>query len=64
MGVVTFFAIWIFYKLYYKTKVIPLHEIDLISGKAEIDADEEYWKQKQLARGPLTRWQKFVEAFI
>ncbi|KAL7009903.1 hypothetical protein EMMF5_000811 [Cystobasidiomycetes sp. EMM_F5] len=38
--------------------------VDLISGKAEIDADEEYWKQKALARGPLTRWQRFVDNFV
>jgi amino acid transporter len=37
------------YKLLYKTKVIPPNDVDLISGKREIDEqEEEYIKMKVL----------------
>lgn len=43
IGVVTFVGIYAYHKFRYRTKMIPLHEVDLVSGKAEIDADQQYW---------------------
>jgi len=64
VGFVSFAFIYIFYKVYYHTKLIPLNEIDLITGKAEIDADEQYWEAKRAARGKLNIWQKLGDRLI
>ena len=44
----------------FKTKVIPLAEVDLISGKRAIDDAQVDYEEKQEALGPKSRWQKFV----
>jgi yeast amino acid transporter len=52
---------WFGYKLLYKTKVIPPNDVDLISGKREIDEqEEEYIKMKVLmeAGRKQTIWHK------
>jgi len=64
IGVVAFAAIYAYWKIVHKTKLIPLEEIDLVSGKAEIDADEQFWLQKAAERGPLNWWQRFVDKFV
>lgn len=64
IGAAAFAAIYLFYKIFYRTKMVPLHEIDLITGKAEIDADELFWQQKRDARGPLNFWQRLGDRFI
>ncbi|KAI0046119.1 dicarbixylic amino acid permease [Auriscalpium vulgare] len=46
------------YKIYYRTRLIPIHEIDLVSGKREIDEEEEKFVMEQEARGPRTRLQR------
>jgi len=33
-------------------------------GKAEIDADEQYWEAKRAARGKLSVWQKIGDRLI
>lgn len=64
IGFVAFVAIWAYYKIRHHTKVIPLAEIDLFSGKQEIDEDEAYWKAKAEARGPMNFWQRLVDRFV
>lgn len=57
IAIPTFFVLWASYKLYYKTKLIPLDQIDLTSGKREIDEEEEQFLAEQAKLGPRTRWQ-------
>jgi len=57
-----FVLFWGGYKLWYRTSVIPLAEIDLVSGKRVIDEDEERYLKMQEAKGPQTRWQKIWDA--
>ena len=49
------------YKLYYKTKLIPLHEVDLVSGRREFDEDEAAEAEKDL-HDPRPWWKKAWES--
>jgi amino acid transporter len=62
IGAPVFFALWLGWKVWFRTKVIPLEEVDLISGKREIDEEEEEYLRKQEMAGPRTRWQKLWDA--
>lgn len=64
IGIVAFIAIYAYYKIRHRTRVIPLSEVDLVSGKAEIDADEQFWLAKEAARGPMTFWQRIGDKFV
>ena len=50
------------YKIYHKTKVIPSEHVDLITGKREIDEEEDRYLAEQESKGPLTRGQKVWNA--
>ncbi|KAI9458500.1 dicarbixylic amino acid permease [Russula earlei] len=52
IGLPIFVLFWGGYKLYYRTSVIPPEKVDLISGKREIDEEEEQYVAKQEAKGP------------
>jgi yeast amino acid transporter len=41
IGIPLFGILWGGYKLYFRTSVIPIEKLDLISGKREIDEEEE-----------------------
>ncbi|KAF9521130.1 hypothetical protein BS47DRAFT_1286143, partial [Hydnum rufescens UP504] len=60
IGFPVFFVLWIGYKIVFKTRVVPLKEVDLISGKRVIDDAEADYSQKKAAQGPQTWWQAFV----
>ncbi|KDN41928.1 hypothetical protein RSAG8_07145, partial [Rhizoctonia solani AG-8 WAC10335] len=62
IGAPLFGLMWLAYKLWYKTKVIPPHEVDLITGKREIDEEEEQYLAQQAALGPRTWKQKIWDA--
>lgn len=62
IGVPTFFVLWAGYKLYFKTKIVPIAEIDLISGKREIDEEEEQFLAEEAKRGPRTRLRRIWDA--
>ncbi|KAF8344211.1 dicarboxylic amino acid permease [Cantharellus anzutake] len=62
IGAPIFFILWLGYKFFYRTQVVPLAEVDLISGKRQIDEAEARYKVEVDARGPMTGWQKFVAA--
>ncbi|KAG8719791.1 hypothetical protein FRC08_001978 [Ceratobasidium sp. 394] len=62
IGAPVFFFLWLGYKLYYKTSVIPPEEVDLITGKREIDEEEEQYLAAQDALGPRTWKQKLWDA--
>jgi amino acid transporter len=57
-----FFVLWAGYKLYFKTEIIPLMQVDLISGKREIDEEEEQFLLEQAKLGPRTRWQRIWDS--
>ncbi|BFZ55523.1 proteinral amino acid permease agp2 [Savitreella phatthalungensis] len=46
-----YFAVWVFiavyfgWKLIYRTRIVPLNEVDLFTGKREIDEDELRWRE-------------------
>lgn len=50
------------YKIFYRTSLIPPAEVDLISGKREIDEEEEQYLAAQEAKGPQTWKQKLWDA--
>lgn len=64
VGVVAFAVIYGFYKLRFRSKVVPYNEMDFYTGKAEIDEDEAFWLQKAEERGPLNWWQRIVDRFV
>jgi amino acid transporter len=51
---------WIGYKLYYKTQLIPLAEVDLVSGRREFDEDEAA-EEAEEAANPQPWWKKAWE---
>ncbi|KAF8610773.1 dicarboxylic amino acid permease [Ceratobasidium sp. AG-I] len=62
IGAPVFFFMWAGYKLFYRTSVIPPAEVDLVSGKREIDEEEEQFLAAQAAKGPQTWKQKLWDA--
>jgi amino acid transporter len=57
-----FFIFWLGYKLRYRTRVIPSSKVDLITGKREIDEEEERFILREKAReGTMSRWQKLAD---
>lgn len=58
---IAFFVFWLGYKIFYRTKVIRPIEVDLITGKREIDEQEQKYLAEQeflwRDRKP-TLWQK------
>lgn len=61
IGIPVFILFYCGYKFYYRTSLIPSDKVDLITGKREIDEEEERFNKEQEARGPRTRWQKIWE---
>jgi amino acid transporter len=60
-GLPIFFFSWLGWKLVKKTKMVPLAEIDFVTGMRELDEqqaeDDERFK-------PDTRWKKFVSVLF
>jgi yeast amino acid transporter len=54
-----FYAFW---KIKNRESTIPLAQVDLLSGKREIDLEEERFLEKQAAMGPRTRRQKIWDS--
>ncbi len=50
------------YKIYYRSTLIPSDKVDLITGKREIDEEEERFNKEQEMRGPRTRWQRLWDS--
>jgi amino acid transporter len=55
-------AFWAGYKLWYRTKVIPSEKVDLLSGKREIDEEEERFLENEAKKGPRTWRQKLWDS--
>jgi len=58
----TFFGLWLSYKILYRTKVIPINEVDLLTGLQAIDEGEKQFNEEQAAKGPQTRWRKMWDS--
>ena len=59
IAIPTFVLFWGSYKIFYKTKQIAPERVDLITGKREIDEEEERFNREEELKGPRTKWQKF-----
>ncbi|KAG8803300.1 hypothetical protein FRC17_006208 [Serendipita sp. 399] len=62
IGLPAFVFFYAFWKIRFREHTIPLAEMDLISGKKQIDDEEERYLAEQAALGPRTRWQKLWDA--
>ncbi|KAH7916038.1 dicarbixylic amino acid permease [Hygrophoropsis aurantiaca] len=62
-----FFILWLGYKLYFRTRIIPPAKVDLFTGKRAIDEEEEQFLEKEDMRkqrqgsGLITRWQRMLD---
>ncbi|KAH7883097.1 dicarboxylic amino acid permease [Phlebopus sp. FC_14] len=57
-----FIVLWVRYKVYFRTRTIPAAEADLVTGKQEIDDEEEEFLAREKLRGPRSRLQRIWEA--
>ncbi|BGP41989.1 amino acid transporter [Rhodotorula kratochvilovae] len=57
-GIPFYIALFVGWKLYYKTRIIPSAEVDLISGRREFDDDEAAWEEKEAIRGKQPWWKR------
>jgi yeast amino acid transporter len=62
IGIPTFFILWLGYKIAYKTKVIPLNEVDLVTGLREIDEEEEKFLAEKAVQGPQSMWRNLWDS--
>lgn len=62
IAVPIFFFMWIGYKIMYRTKSIPLGEVDLITGLRAIDEEEEKYLREEATKGPRTRLQRIWDS--
>jgi len=62
IGLPLFVIFWGGYKLYYRTSLIPTHEVDLITGKREIDEEEEQFIAEEEAKGPRNFLQRMWDS--
>lgn len=57
-----FVLFWGGYKLWFRTSVIPSEKVDLVTGKRDIDEEEERFLEMQELSGPKTRWQRIWDS--
>lgn len=62
IGIPAFLLFWVGYKLWYRTKTIPADQVDLITGKREIDEEEDRYIAEQELKGPQTFWLKLWDS--
>lgn len=62
IGLPIFVISWGGYKLYYRTSLIPAHEVDLITGKREIDEEENQFIAEEEAKGPRNFLQRMWDS--
>ncbi|GAA6037372.1 hypothetical protein JCM8097_008535 [Rhodosporidiobolus ruineniae] len=49
------------WKFYHKTSIIPLNEVDLVTGRREFDEDQAMWEEQEAAEGKKPLWKKIWE---
>ena len=57
-----FFLLFIGWRYYDGRGTIPLDSVDLVSGKREIDEEEEQYLAEQKQKGPKGRWRRVWDA--
>lgn len=57
-----FVLFWGGYKIWYRTSVIPIEKVDLITGKREIDEEEERFNHEEELKGPKTGLRKLWDS--
>ncbi|EIM89892.1 dicarbixylic amino acid permease [Stereum hirsutum FP-91666 SS1] len=62
IGIPVFILLWAGYKVWYKTDLIKPEDVDLVTGKREIDEEEKAFNLAQESRGPRTIWQKLWDS--
>jgi len=62
IGLPTFVLFWGGYKMWYRTSVIPSGQVDLITGKREIDEEEKRFHDAQDAAGPRGMLERMWDA--
>jgi len=62
IGAPVFLALYLYWKVLYKTKLIAPEDVDLITGKKAIDDEEERYLAEQAMKGPQTRWERLWDA--
>ncbi|KAF9246565.1 dicarboxylic amino acid permease [Melanogaster broomeanus] len=64
LPVPVFFFLWLGYKVYFGTCLIPPEKVDLVSGKREIDEEEERLVEKDVERfaGKWGSWKKLLDS--
>lgn len=62
IAIPVFAILWLGYKLFHKTKVIPSEQVDLISGLQQINEEEERYILQEQQKGPRTWWQRLWES--
>ncbi|KAG8216234.1 hypothetical protein J3R82DRAFT_8275 [Butyriboletus roseoflavus] len=62
MAIPIFAVLWLGYKVYFRTSTIPAAEVDLVTGKQEIDDEEQEFLAREKLGGPRSRWQRFWDA--
>ncbi|KAF8077993.1 dicarbixylic amino acid permease [Lyophyllum atratum] len=62
IGIPVFFVLWLGYKLIYRTRLIPLKEVDLVTGLRQIDEEEEKFLEMQAALGPRSTLKKLWDS--
>jgi len=58
IGLPIFFVLWVGYKVFMRTKVIPSEKVDLITGQREIEQEEAKFNADEEAKGPRSFWVK------
>ncbi|KAI0695928.1 dicarbixylic amino acid permease [Cytidiella melzeri] len=59
IAIPTFVLFWAGYKLWYRTSVIPIEQVDLVTGKREYAQEEESFRHLEDVKGPKNAWQRF-----
>ncbi len=62
IAVPAFVVFYFGYKVYYRTSLIPSDKVDLITGKREIDEEEDRFNKEQEMRGPRTKLQRIWDS--
>ena len=62
IGFPVFFILVVYWKLRYGDKTVSYQKMDLISGKEEIDEEEERFLAAQRLRGPQPKWRRIWES--
>ncbi|KIJ44109.1 hypothetical protein M422DRAFT_252603 [Sphaerobolus stellatus SS14] len=62
VGIPAFIGFYGFWKIWHRTRLISLEDVDLLTGKREIDLEEEKYLAQREAMGPQTKWEKLWDA--